>query len=514
MSFLNKLRGKQPAPRLVEDAEGPKGRRGSRAYDSASGGYRTDGWTTTSSDANSEIDAGLSKIRDRSRDAVRNQPLYGGAVTKVANKIVGTGIRPDLNTGNPELDKEALALFAAWSKRCHAGSRSNFAGLQSLLATSFVASGEVLARRVWKSSVKMRGLPPIQIQAIESDMLDHTLTQSVTGGGEIIQGVQLDADGERAFYHLHRSHPGAMIGAVAYNEIVPVPAADMLHLMHETRPGQVRSTPMMQGLIAGLYDMYGYMDTERYRSKNAASSMAWVEDMNPDMGSPVGVDGLAPAVDSDGDAVTDIDGVAVEQFRPGMIAYLGGGKTVKFNQPNAPSGFSDYVTTHLHELAAGSPLSYAAFTGDLTKTSFASIKFGLTEQNEMIRTIRELVFVPLALDPIWEWFVDAAIVAGLLPNVAELYNVTWSRPMTVSADRLTDAKADQLEMRTGTSSRRELIAARGKDPDAVDADIKLDKDNREELGIVSDGDPAQVSEAGLFQHGFTDDDTEESSAEE
>jgi hypothetical protein len=38
-----------------------------------------------------------------------------------------------------------------------------------------------------------------------------------------------------------------------------------------------------------------------------------------------------------------------------------------------------------------------------------------------------------------------------------------------------------------------VIASYGQDPDAGDAEIALDQDNRRRLGIVSDGDPGEVS---------------------
>jgi capsid protein len=103
------------------------------------------------------------------------------------------------------------------------------------------------------------------------------------------------------------------------------------------------------------------------------------------------------------------------------------------------------------------------------------------------------------MDPIWTWWVDTAIAAGLLPEDERLYGVTWSSPQFESADRYNDAKAYQMEMRLGLRSRREIILATGRDPDDVDRDIALDNERRDALGIVSDGDPRQTSLAGLEQ---------------
>lgn len=61
------------------------------------------------------------------------------------------------------------------------------------------------------------------------------------------------------------------------------------------------------------------------------------------------------------------------------------------------------------------------------------------------------------------------------------------------------AEADLREMRNATRSRRDVIASYGQDPDAVDAEIAMDIENRRRLGIVSDGDPGEVSLSGAIQ---------------
>jgi len=495
MSFLDWFRGRQP-----QSSKRRWRRHGRRGYDSAATGYRTDGWVTSGHDANTEIGSALRIARNRSRDAYRNQPFYLGAVDKFTDKVVGTGIRPIVDTGDAELDKKAMRLWERWGRQCYPGSRANIYALESMLCRTAAMSGEVLARRRWRAMDSMPGLPPIQVQVFEGDQLDDSLTEE-RGGNKIIQGVEFNAAGQRRFYHMWRDHPGGglLIGSHILEQS-RVPARDMLMLMWELRPGQVRGLPPMQALIPGLHDLSGYMDAERYRAKGAASTMAFVSGGNPEEGYPDGVDGIAPAVDPDaGDLVEDGDGNPIEQLRPGWIAYLPEGKQITFNSAGAPANVDGYVRVQLHEMAAGSPLSYPTMTGDLSNVNFSSIKFGLTEQNAAVRAFREQVFIPLALEPIWQWFVEAAIAAGLLPNNAELFYPTWSRPQVESADRLNEAKADQLELRNGLASRPGLLRARGADPETINREIAEDKAARAEFGIVIDGDPSQVTTAGGLQ---------------
>ncbi len=64
----------------------------SRAYEAAKSGRRTDSWWTAGSSANSEIAAAGSKLRDRARDLVRNNPYAKKASRIFADNFIGTGI--------------------------------------------------------------------------------------------------------------------------------------------------------------------------------------------------------------------------------------------------------------------------------------------------------------------------------------------------------------------------------------------------------------------------------------
>lgn len=234
-------------------------------------------------------------------------------------------------------------------------------------------------------------------------------------------------------------------------------------------------------------------DAERARAKVAACLTAFVE--SPDVGdeTPPRPDGITGAENENGNLVLDANGDPVEQLHPGLIAYLPPGKKIGVNSPTLPSGFDGYTRVSLHEIAAGIGLAFEVLTGDLSQVNFSSIRLGLNEQNRMVRALRQQVFIPLAMQPTWEWFCEAGQFAGLLPLDVDSFPCRWSSPRVESVDRKTDAEADLREMRNCTHSRRDVIASYGQDPDAVDAEIALDKENRERLGIVSDGDPHQTA---------------------
>ncbi len=480
--------------------------RGRRAYDGASAGARTDGWQTIGGSANTETAQSLESLRNRARDLVRNNAWARKAIEALVSNLVGTGLRPIPMTGDKDLDRRLIDLWDTWGRACYPLSRLGIYGVQSLIARSFFESGEVLVRRRLRRIDDLGpDLPPLQLQILEPDQMPcwtSTTYDLRQGGNRIVQGVELDPLDRRVGYWLLPVHPGdswSLTGGAGTYGPQRVDAVNVLHLLQEARPGQVRGVPWLAPVIMALWDLGGMSDAERARAKIAHCLTAFVESVDSDEGTPPRPDGITGAEDEFGNLVVDMQGDPVEQLHPGLIGYLPPGKKITINSPTLPSGYDAYQRVGLHEIAAGIGLAYEVLTGDLSQVNFSSIRLGLNEQNRMIRGLREQVFVPLAMQPIWEWFCEAGQFAGLLPLEADAFPCRWSSPRVESVDRKTDAEADLREMRNQTRSRRDVIASYGQDPDAVDAEIALDQENRRRLGIVSDGDPGEVSLSGAVQ---------------
>ena len=65
-----------------------------RSYEGARIGRRTEGWVVAGTSANAEIGTALVRLRDRTRDLVRNNPYAAKAVQAVVSNLIGTGIMP------------------------------------------------------------------------------------------------------------------------------------------------------------------------------------------------------------------------------------------------------------------------------------------------------------------------------------------------------------------------------------------------------------------------------------
>ena len=83
-----------------------------RAYEGAKLGRRTEGWIAAGTGANAEIAPALARLRDRSRDLVRNNPYAAKAVAALVSDMVGTGLLPRARAATPELAEQADRLWS------------------------------------------------------------------------------------------------------------------------------------------------------------------------------------------------------------------------------------------------------------------------------------------------------------------------------------------------------------------------------------------------------------------
>ena len=485
------LRGMTPAP-------APTQRKATtRAFDAVAPS-RTGGWARSNYDANNEIAQGLDELRKSSRDLVRNNPWAARIVEALVNAIVADGIRPTVATGDAALDAMVYDMWDRWGRQPVAGSRMSIYGWQRLMCRAWLADGEGLTRLRPRFIQDMPGIPPLKLQPMESDLIPTLMTRAVdTGINRIYSGIEYDALGEIAGYHLMKEHPGAMGPWASTWETTRVEASAMLHCVDQQRPGQVRGVPVLTPVVLALWDLAGYQDAVRVAARAAACMVATVSGGNPDESpSPDGInvqgDDEDPAV-----PVTDASGAPINALSPGQIIVAADGKTIAIHSPTAPQGVSDIVSDSLHAIAAGVGLSYHVLSGDMSDSSFAQAKLGLIEQAKQISARRRAVFVPCALDPLWTAWVSTAISAGLLPNRAALYNVRWSDPRQQAADRLDEVKAATAEVRNGFRSLREVIESDyGRDPDDVLVEISIERQVLRDTGVALDSNPDDTTNSG------------------
>ena len=451
-----------------------------RRFEAASVGRRTRGWNTSNGSANAESLSGLSRLRSRSRDLVRNNAWANRAVGAWADAIVGTGIVPTFHVpGAPALGDRIGELWKDWAggTACDPERRTTFYGMQHLAAREIVEAGEVLARfRVRRERDGL--LVPLQIQPLEADHLDDLKTSATdTAAPRMIQGVEYGPTGGRNALWLFKDHPGEVAYPVGYQSN-RVPIDQVLHPFRPDRIGQARGIPWGAPCLLTIRDFDSYADAQLMRQRIAAMFVGFVVGGdNDDLESTAGTPG--DATESDG----------IQDFEPGTWEHLPLGRDVRFSTPPKVDDFLDYSRVTLRQVATGYGIPYEVLSGDLSSVNFHSGRLGRVDWGASVAAFRTLFFLPQFCDPVARRFVTVAMLRGLLPEQATTAEITWTPPAPPMVEPGRETRAHKDAIRAGLTTRSAVIRQLGQVPAQVFRERAEEEELLRELGLVFDDTP-------------------------
>lgn len=482
ISYLDPVRGlKRDRARMAQNVTDQY----LRKYEASASGKRTSGWSTSGGSANAEIGPAIHRVRDRSRDLVRNNPYAGSAIGIIESNMVGTGIIGHAKSLSDSKAQSYLKTVGAWkdwceSTDCDVDGLHNFYGLQALAVRAIAEGGECVVVRKWRKKSENYNIPvPFQIQVLEGDYIDTLRNVDLPEtGGYILQGVEFDKSGRRVAYWLWSIHPGEVLISVR-NRLVSkrVPAEDVKHLYRVDRAGQVRGIAWGAPCVIRLRDFDEYEDAQLMRQKIAACFSAFVGDME------------MPA-----DA-TAAKQKFPEELSPGTVEILPPGKSITF--PNVPQVNDEgHSLRVLRGIAKGYGVSYEALSGDLSNVNFSSGRMGWLEMNRNINKWTWLMFIPRFCNPVFQWFLQAADLQGF---AIDGITGVWTPPKREMIDPTKEVSAKVNEIRGGLTSLQEAMRENGFIPEDLFAEIKQDADTLDKLGLKLDCDPRYIAGGGNAQ---------------
>lgn len=464
--------------------QAPLTRRIVARYDAAGMGRRMRGWVPPTSGPNNAI-RDIQKIRDRGRDAVRNEWSARSAATRWATNLVGTGIVPRLSQAIEKTRRdEIMQLWNRWTNVCDADGAVTFYGLQRLATVCWLVGGEVFPRLRFRRADSP--LPvPLQVQLIEADqvpMLDSDYWPGLPKGNTIRSGIERTMYGQRVAVWVYKEHPSDNKGWL--NDpmtMVRVPISDMLHIYEPERPGQLRGVPDNAAVLARLRGIADFDDAVLERQKIANLFTTFITKAAATGGFLSGVDPLTMQP-----IQTDSGGSPMVGLEPGMSIELAPGEDVKFaNPPEAGTTYADYMRSQHLGTAAGQGLPYELMSGDILNVSDRTLRLIINEFRRFAEQRQWQIIIPRMCQPIFEAWVDQAVLGGEIAvrEAPLVKRATWAPQGWAYMHPVQDVQAKQLEVANGFRSRSSVIAERGDDPEEVDNERKADKDREDSLGL-------------------------------
>ena len=426
-----------------------------RSLDIAGGSGR---WPASSSLSAPVLETLAARARASQRAGyLAESSTYGAAFAEAMTvNLVGDG--PSLRSTHPDTTKRA-ALEGAWMRfyrRCDAEGMGDLGALLRRVARCWVISGEafvLMSVEAGSNTLTLRLLSPEQVQT--------GLNYELPSGNRIVAGIEIDPAGRRVAYHILPNAPDGLFPVPL--ETVRVAAEDVCHVFEPRFPGQVRGLSLMAPLATRLLEVDKLEDALLARFNTSALFAGFVTD--PDGTAGFGAGGVSAAEMS---------------LEPGVMRVLPLGATVQF--PNVPdaAGAPDFLRHMIRSIAAGGSIPYELISGDLSQVNYSSARLGLEQFKRRIKALQSGLFVSRLIEPVWERLVTLEVLLGRIaapdfeqhPDQYLGCGVMWTA--WASLDPQKETQADILAMQANVRSRFEVISARGRDPQEVDAEIKAD----------------------------------------
>lgn len=452
-------------------------------YDAAGFGRRMKGWNPPSTGPNKAV-VGLQNIRNRARDASRNDWSGESAVQKWTTNLVGIGITPRFKRIQDKKRKEEITdLWNDFVAKSDADGILNYYGQQTLAVRSWLESGEVFVRRRYRRTNS--GLPvPMQVQLIESDFvpaLDADTWVGLPKGNIIRSGIELDKNGQRVAYWVHKFHPGDGTTQIGSQDLVRVPAEDIRHVFEPKRPGQLRGVPVMASVLARLRNINDYDDAVLERQKLSNLFVAFITRTMPGVDADLDIDPLTNM------PIEWAGGEPLAGMQPGLTQELDPGQDVKFaNPPEAGTTYSDYMRTSHLGTAAAAGIPYEVFSGDIANVSDRTLRVIIQEFRRFAEQRQWQIIIPMFCQPVVEWFADAAALIGGITadEVKDVKRAEHAPHGWQYIHPVQDPQGKALEVQSGFRSRSSVIAERGDDPEAVDDERAADREREKSLDLL------------------------------
>lgn len=426
-----------------------------------------------SGSADAEILPDLKRLRDVSRNTVRDDAHAAAAIQTLVENIVGEQLQPQASctpeaTGmTPEQCQEwNRACEAAWARwaehEADATKRGTFYDLQALALRCMLVDGDAIGHAV------IGGDGLIACELIDADRLE---SPGFTDTDKIRGGVELGPHGEPVAYHILKNHPNDWFVGVSFNaQPDRIIAEDngiaiVQHAYRRDRPGQTRGVPLLASSASYMRHLHHYLNSELIAARANSNVALFIK---------------RPADPTDRDIfpVQDDESATgqhfVEELTPGTIEYLNEGEEIAPFTPNRPgSAFEPFVIRVLRAVAASMGLCYELVAKDFGRMNLSSARAVLRECRRGFDLTRRR-FVRQFCQPWWNNVIRMEIASGRLKPPAKFLDndkaflaARWVSPAYGMVDPVSDVEASVAAVAANLSTPYEEASRAGLDAEQI-----------------------------------------------
>lgn len=449
------------------------------SYDAAKLGRNRKAGRETNS-ANVSVGSSATLIREQARALDQNHDIAKGVLNSLVNKIVGpTGIgvefMPKDKSGNlmPGFAAELNSTFERWSKRPEVTREFNRARAERMMCRSWLRDGEMFLKLLSGNVSKLSYPTDVKFsyEMLEADFVPFDLENKKK---KILQGIEINAWGQRVAYHILKEHPGDRgMYSMDTRRIV---AEKMLHPRVCDRIHQLRGISIFASVITRLQDIKDYEESERVAARIAAAMAGYIRKGDPSMY-------VAGNTTDENRTIKMAPGLIFDNLKAGE--EIG---TISHNRPNSQLG--NFRSDMLKAVAAGTGSQYSTISKNYDG-NYSSQRQELIEQQTNYLTLTD-EFIDQISEPTVRAFIPLALMTLDVPielDRKSVFDVEYQGPAMPWIDPVKEAAGYLQLVRGGFASKTRVIRSLGGSPMVVREQIKREREADNNDGLVFTSDP-------------------------
>lgn len=442
-------------------------------------------WMWDGGFSNSEIAAGLSVIRARSRDMAKNSEHYLRWLNLFVANVIGEGFKfkplPSKSLTDTKVDAKAAEwLDYHWWKwsgnpsMVDVTGRKSFAAICRLCAENWARDGEAFMM-IDRSAQNPYGF---SLRVVRADAIDETMNGS-TAATMIRNGVEVDRRTLRPVaYHFRANREDPTASWILNRPVIRIPAADVLHIFTQHDETQTRGIPLGHAVLRKLKMLDEYNVSELVAARDEANTTGIFY-------APVGRDGEL------GEYTEEQDAALTMPSDPGTKIKLEQGwdyKTVTPTHPNRE--LTAFKNSMLRDIASGLGLEYACFANDWGGVSYSSVRAGTLAERDHWRVL-QAQFIEQIVSPVFRAWLQSflhyrASNPYLLADFARLSEHEFRGRTWEWVDPMKDVNAAAVAVAHGWKTDSQIAADYGTDYEDNLAEAKRLKKAKVAAGILTE----------------------------
>jgi capsid protein len=359
------------------------------------------------------------ELLKKSRWLYNNLGVASYLIEHLAQRAVGTGIRPKPTTANAEWNRLAERAFLdracaeAWS--FDSSAQVNFFGAQSLIIRQVAVDGDFFAQFLKTDAGAAR------VRFLGGETVGSTADSSERA----FDGVLLDKYGAPVSFRVITDR-----SAGKYED---VPASDILHFRHVRRSGYPRGVSWLHNAIVNCHDLLEYLAYEKGSAK-AGAQIAFAITSNEAVRLGGGLSSIqsGDAVPQDITTETLYNGTLIPKLRPGESIQ-------SFKNEHPGTSFEPFINTIMGEIARGIGLPPEAI---MLTTGAAGTEFrGILEIAQNFLERLQQMLVDQFCRPFWKYWLWHEMQSGRLPYPGEdWWRCSFRAPKKITVDNGRDGR--------------------------------------------------------------------------